>query len=116
MPLYDYQCQHCGPFTAMRKMHESAQPAQCDRCGTVSKRVISAPRFALLATAQRQAHERNEQSAHAPRSIRRDSCGCSGAHRCKPGTGTTQRDSVTQQGNGFQMQTKTTARPWMLGH
>lgn len=118
MPLYEYQCHDCGPFTAIRKMSESTSPAICAQCGAVSERVISAPHFALLGKAQRQAHETNERSAHEPKSVRRSSCGCSGAHTCKPSKDTTKAGSSGNQAqaNGYQMQTKKTARPWMLGH
>jgi len=99
-------------------MSESASPALCAQCGAVSERVISAPHFALLGKLQRQAHETNERSAHEPKSVRRSGCGCSGAHTCKPSKDTTKASSSGSQAqaNGFQMQTKKTARPWMLGH
>lgn len=121
MPLYEYECVGCGPFSALRKMSESSMPMQCESCGNESARVISVPYFALMAKAKKSAYERNEKSAHEPKSIKRSSCGCSGKHTCQ--TTTSQTNPIkenkfisTQQGNGFQMQTKRTARPWMLGH
>lgn len=117
MPLYDYHCVSCGDFTALRKMSESSLPMPCAFCGDSSVRVISAPNFALLAKGQRAAYERNEISANEPRSVRRSSCGCTGAHSCKPVS-----DKSTAQAKSdnpvpaLQMQTKRTARPWMLGH
>lgn len=111
MPLYDYHCEHCGPFTALRKMAESNLPADCTACGSSSARVISAPHYALLGNAQRQAHERNEQSAHAPKVRQRSSCGCTGAHTCNTG-----KTAQAADGPVFKRQTKITARPWMLGH
>ncbi|MCX4191364.1 FmdB family zinc ribbon protein [Methylophaga sp. OBS1] len=114
MPLYDYRCDSCGSFSAMQKMSQSSAPAVCPACGAMADRIISAPRLALMDRGTRTAMERNEASAHAPRHARRSSCGCSGTHTCS----TTARASAKQQTEkpGLQMQTKKTARPWMLGH
>jgi putative FmdB family regulatory protein len=121
MPLYDYQCETCGPFSAMKKMTESGLATACGNCGSMSERVISVPYFALLTKAKRSAYERNEKSAHEPKAVRRSSCGCSGAHTCNPKSSQTNvakenKTQSNQQAGGFQMQTKLTARPWMLGH
>ena len=117
MPLYDYHCDSCGDFTALRKMSESSLPAPCEFCGDSSLRVITAPNFALLGKAQRAAHERNEKSAHEPRSVRRSSCGCTGAHSCKPASDNSKVQAKTDNPvPALQMQTKRSARPWMLGH
>lgn len=121
MPLYDYHCDKCGPFSAIRKMSESSLAVSCGNCGSMSERIISVPFFALLAKNQRSAYERNEKSAHEPKAMRRSSCGCSGAHTCHPPTSQSNaakenKTQSNQQGSGFLMQTKLTARPWMLGH
>ncbi len=124
MPLYEYECGRCGVFTAMKKISAFNQPAECDTCGEMGARIISIPHYALMGKASRLAHERNEQSVHAPRSHRRSSCGCQGTHTCS----TDKRQSEANRGVGlsgqsaheqpapFQTQTKATARPWMLGH
>lgn len=111
MPLYDYRCEHCGTFSAMQKMSQAAEPCLCPDCGEWSERIISAPRLALMDSGIRSAMARNEKSAHAPRQARRSSCGCSGSHTC----GSSNASSQTEK-PGLQMQTKRTARPWMLGH
>jgi len=121
MPLYEYQCPECGKFSAIRKISESGLPAICENCGNSSSRVISAPHFSILGQAQRLAHERNEKSANEPKAMRRSSCGCSGAHSChfkteKPGSQPDQAGKSDKQATAFKMQTKKTARPWMLGH
>ncbi|WP_137719172.1 FmdB family zinc ribbon protein [Methylobacillus flagellatus] len=119
MPLYEYECAHCGTFTALRKMSESQDPAPCEFCGDLGQRILSAPRLAVLDKATRIAHERNEKSAHAPRAARRSSCGCTGGHTCKPATDTQTSNTsapAKQKGSLLKMQTKKTARPWMLGH
>ncbi|MBC7696825.1 MAG: zinc ribbon domain-containing protein [Bacteroidia bacterium] len=121
MPLYEYECVNCGVFSALRKMSESSQPALCDECGCEGERIISAPHLAILGKAQRSAHETNERSAHEPKIGRRSSCGCAGSHTCKPSADgkISKSASKVNQVTGLpalQMQTKKTARPWMLGH
>ncbi|KAF0844713.1 putative FmdB family regulatory protein [Methylovorus glucosotrophus] len=115
MPVYEYHCESCGVFSALRKMSESSQPAVCESCGGMGERILSVPNLAILGKAQRSAHERNEKSAHEPGVRRRSSCGCTGSHTCKPSGGATKEKSAGGN-NGLQMQTKKTARPWMLGH
>jgi putative FmdB family regulatory protein len=112
MPVYEYECETCGVFTALRKMSESNEPAFCDECGCESPRIMSAPRLAVLDKTQRVAHERNEKSAHDPKVAKRSSCGCTGSHTCKSNTKVNQETGKA----ALQMQTKKTARPWMLGH
>lgn len=80
MPVYEYECETCGVFSALRKMSESNAPAFCGECGGESPRIMSAPRLAVLDRTQRVAHERNEKSAHDPKVARRSSCGCTGSH------------------------------------
>lgn len=117
MPIYDYQCEHCGSFTALRKMSESDAAVDCPSCGTSSERMITAPQLAILGKAQRSAYERNEKSAHEPKVGRRSSCGCSGAHTCSSsGNKSAKSAEKAAKTGGFEMQTKKTARPWMLGH
>lgn len=116
MPIYDYRCEHCGEFSALRKMSESSLPAICSDCGSEAARIISAPNLALMDGSRRSAFERNEKSAHAPRQARRSSCGCSGTHTCSSTDKSASSTNASKQANGFRMQTKKTARPWMLGH
>ncbi|MEO5768866.1 MAG: zinc ribbon domain-containing protein [Polyangia bacterium] len=42
MPIYEYQCDSCGPFAASRLMSSSALPAPCPECGAAAARVLSA--------------------------------------------------------------------------
>ncbi|MDG1074077.1 MAG: zinc ribbon domain-containing protein [Methylophilaceae bacterium] len=112
MPVYEYECKSCGVFTALRKMSESSDAAFCQECGSESERILSAPKLAVLAKTQRVAHERNEKSAHEPNVGRRSSCGCTGSHTCN----TTTKVNPDTGKAALQMQTKKTARPWMLSH
>lgn len=122
MPIYDYECDGCGSFTELRKMSESEASVPCPQCGISSVRVITAPQLAILGKAQRSAYERNEKSAHEPKMARRSSCGCHGTHTCStPGKSSQSKSSKPIQkaaaiAPGFEMQTKKSARPWMLGH
>ncbi len=118
MPIYDYHCEHCGSFTEMKKMSESEMAVACPSCGNDATRVITAPQLAILGKAQRNAYERNEISAHEPKMARRSSCGCNGTHTCSTSgnKSSKQVDKAVVNNNGLQMQTKKTARPWMLGH
>lgn len=114
MPLYEYECEVCGVFTALKKVSEHRDPAMCEECGGVGLRIISLPQLAILDKVKRSAHERNEKSAHEPSIKRRSSCGCTGSHTCKTSKSSFSQDKPV--GMKFQMQTKKTARPWMLGH
>ncbi|MFL9710029.1 FmdB family zinc ribbon protein [Methylobacillus sp. Pita1] len=116
MPMYEYRCDECGVFSALGKMSTSSEPTICPDCGELSERILSAPRLAVMGKAQRSAHERNEKSAHEPRSTRRSSCGCSGSHTCGSSSTSKQSTQGKEKGSLLQMQTKKTARPWMLGH
>lgn len=120
MPFYEYECCTCGVFTKLRKMCDSSQPAICEECGSKSSRILSPPRLAMMGKTQRVAYERNERAAHEPRAGRRSSCGCMGAHTCQ--TGSHNNKSAAAKVNpetgvpALQMQTRKSARPWMVGH
>lgn len=118
MPVYEYECRSCGVFSVLRKMHESSLPAPCMDCGEESPRILSAPRLAVMDKGMRSAHERNEKSAHEPRTARKSSCGCSGQHTCNTSAGKSGAAQVNEKTGApaLQMQTKATARPWMVGH
>lgn len=42
MPLYEYACDACGPFAAMRPLAAFADPCECPECGTASPRNLLA--------------------------------------------------------------------------
>jgi len=108
MPIYEYECPDCGIFDELRPLRQAKDPALCPGCGTISaRRVVSAPMLARLPHTLRQAMDRNEHSAHAPRAARR--CGCTGAHTCGP-------PSATNAAPALKQARKRNARPWMLGH
>lgn len=98
MPIYEYSCAACGPFSDWGRIAESGAPAGCPHCGQSSPRKISAPRLSVIASDLKKAHERNEKSAHEPQH-RKKTCHHDHDHtnkQCKVPPGP--------------------RRPWMLGH
>ena len=68
MPLYEYQCDDCGPFEARAPMAECARSAACPKCSAPARRVLlTAPRIAGMSAHRREAHELNERSADSPK-------------------------------------------------
>jgi hypothetical protein len=65
--------------------------------------LISLPGLRQVSAATRQAHSRNERSAHEPRLVRRESAPSPAGHTHGPGCG--------HAGHGVGG-----GRPWMLGH
>ncbi len=82
MPVYDYACESCGPFSAQAGMAAFDQPAPCGQCGRPSPRMVAAPNLGRTERSARIAHERNERSAHEPRVVTHEQLhGKTGAHR-----------------------------------
>lgn len=51
MPLYEYQCQHCGKSCELLQKVSEAPAIKCPDCGKDQlKRQVSAPRFQLKGT------------------------------------------------------------------
>jgi putative FmdB family regulatory protein len=42
MPLYEYVCDTCGPFAAMRPLASFAAPCDCPDCGAAAPRNLLA--------------------------------------------------------------------------
>jgi putative FmdB family regulatory protein len=112
MPVYEYLCNHCGPFTDMRPMAECDAPQDCPRCEVEAPRVIlTAPNFFCMPSDKRKAHATNERSANAPKTV--------GEYKASHGPGcgccsTKPSRLVKQTGNGAK--SFPTARPWMISH
>jgi putative FmdB family regulatory protein len=112
MPVYEYECEACGPFTEIRPMSEYADPQDCPVCSSGSRRVIlTAPHFACMPADKRKARAINEQSAHAPKTLDQyksahpAGCGCCSG---KP----SRMVAKTKSG----AKSFPTARPWMISH
>ncbi|MGX0957245.1 putative FmdB family regulatory protein [Pseudomonas viridiflava] len=115
MPIYEYDCPHCGDFTSLRPMAESALPCECPACGASSMRVIlSAPGLSTMAGNTRKAIARNERSAHEPKTVDqyKESRGHpSGCSCCGPTT-----RPVPTKANPHALKGKPAGRPWMISH
>ena len=104
MPVYDYACRSCGPFTMLRPMAQFKDPHDCPDCGESCPRAfLTAPNLAAMDAGRRTAHATNERSAHAPRrsSGHGAGCGCCGGAKTK----------TPAAARGFP-----SARPWMISH
>ena len=107
MPVYEYNCEECGPFTKMRSLDMSSAPANCPECGTSSPKIFSVINLRAMRPENRTAWERNERSAHAPHV-----CGAG----CSHGPSKPQRATKPGEKPAMQASTKQNSRPWMLGH
>lgn len=112
MPVYEYRCQRCGPFTQMRPMAECELPSDCPDCGAQAPRVIlTAPHCTTMSTQARLAFATNERSAHAPRTL----SAMKGTHGsgCACCSGKSSR--MTRRGKDG-AKSFPTSRPWMISH
>jgi putative FmdB family regulatory protein len=111
MPVYDYECAECGPFTAMRPMSECELPKDCPDCGSSTPRAyLTAPRLSGLSAERRLAHATNERSANAPRtasSTQKHGAGCA----CCSG-----RSSRSTRRGRDGSKSFPASRPWMISH
>jgi putative FmdB family regulatory protein len=64
MPVYEYLCEGCGPFTLMRSMSEYELPADCPLCQASAPRVmLTAPYCSTASPQTRLAGAASERSA-----------------------------------------------------
>jgi putative FmdB family regulatory protein len=112
MPVYEYLCDRCGPFTQMRPMAECDLPSDCPVCVAEAQRVIlTAPHCSTLSAQSRTAHAANERSANAPRTLsslkQQHGAGCSCC--ASPSS-----RLVRKEKGGAK--SFPTSRPWMISH
>ena len=112
MPVYDYLCESCGPFTLLRPMAECELPYDCPECGKSAPRAfLTAPHCSTMSSERRTMHATNERSANAPKSLaeykasHRPGCGCCSGRASR---------MVTKGRNGAKG--FPTSRPWMISH
>ena len=72
MPIYEFECRDYGVFELGRTMAERNEPAPCPSCDQTSKRIVSLPSLAQLATTEVKARDRNEKSRHEPKVVTRE--------------------------------------------
>ncbi len=112
MPVYEYLCEECGPFTEIRPMAEFQSPCECPECAAQAPRVLlTAPNFACMPANERKARSINEASAHAPKTL--DQYKASHAPGCGCCSGRPSR-LVAKTKSGAK--SFPTARPWMISH
>lgn len=112
MPVYEYLCDDCGPFTNMRPMAECDEPDDCPACGTRAPRVIlTAPHFSCMPASARKAHATNERSAHAPKTLGEYKASHGPGCGCCSGKSSRLMTKSRSGAKGFP-----TARPWMISH
>jgi putative FmdB family regulatory protein len=110
MPVYEYACQECGPFAALRPMAEYADPHACPDCGTDAPRVmLTAPMLANMDAGRRTAFATNERSANAPKSSK------SLGHGANCGCCTGKKSRMTLYGKDGS-KSFPSSRPWMISH
>ena len=108
MPIYEYQCEEHGNFTRQIEIAKRNDDCFCPACGTITKRVISAPSLSLMSDTNREAWSRNEKSAHEPMRKKKHVC----SHSCNHGS----HDKSSSNNQSGYMQAQNKGRPWMLGH
>jgi putative FmdB family regulatory protein len=113
MPVYDYECEDCGPFTVMRPMSECDAPHDCPDCGAAAARAwLTAPNFSTMSAERRVAHATNERSSHAPTTSAdykaKHGSGCS----CCSGKKTSRFVNRSKTGS----KSFPSSRPWMISH
>ncbi|WP_321782986.1 zinc ribbon domain-containing protein [Burkholderia pyrrocinia] len=129
MPIYDFHCESCGPFVAMRSIAERDRAAPCPVCGTIAARLVTAPSLALMSSERRIAHASNERAAHAPRlsgeaagARHRPGCSCcSGGRATLAGASGgsaigTAASSTHGAAAGAAALKRPAGRPWMISH
>jgi putative FmdB family regulatory protein len=115
MPVYEYQCDSHGVFTAMRPMSEYLDPQPCPDCGSAACRVmLSAPQVSSLSSRRKAAYATNERSQHAPLSADAYKAGHSAGCSCC--SGSARLRSRSKPGAGRAAKSFVNKRPWMISH
>jgi putative FmdB family regulatory protein len=97
MPLYEFCCEHCGPFECWRSFNEGGGPMICPKCQAVARRVYTTPGLVKTPAALARAMYRAEKSAQEPEVVRRE----------RPVSEEEKPAQVVYQSHG---------RPWQIGH
>lgn len=114
MPTYDYRCDRCGVFSAMRSIADRDLDSVCPDCGTRAARTISMPSLSLMSGTARSGHQINERAAHAPkrsgeyRHVHGPGCGCSSTR--------SSASAKPSSGAGSALKGDPSGRPWMISH
>lgn len=109
MPLYDYQCEACGPFRSWESMMAATCAIPCPDCAEPAPRSVSAPFLANMNPHSRIAHQRNEKSAHEPQVTTRERMSKQGKKKHPHAGGGHHHGHGHKHSHG-------SGRPWMIGH
>jgi putative FmdB family regulatory protein len=113
MPVYDYLCARCGPFTEMRPMAECDLPQKCPECRKKAPRAfLTAPYFATMSGERRLAHATNERSASAPKALSSHGGGCN----CCSGASMRYKKNGRNGAARGDAKSFPSKRPWMISH
>mgnify|MGYP003851765669 FL=1 len=109
MPVYEYLCDSCGPFSELVSMEFFDKPYDCPDCATPAPRVmLTAPNRSFMSSSLKGAHATNERSADSPKRIGHGpGCSCCGSGK-KINSGTLHRPDGSKS---FPQK-----RPWMISH
>ncbi|HEY6255119.1 MAG TPA: zinc ribbon domain-containing protein [Xanthobacteraceae bacterium] len=111
MPVYDYLCARCGPFTDLRPMADCDLPDPCPKCRKQAPRAfLTAPYLAAMSAEGRLAHATNERSASAPQLLSKAKDAHGAGCRCCSGR------SPSKDGGRNGAKSFPANRPWMISH
>ena len=115
MPIYDFECPTCGPFTAMRPMAEAADPSACPDCAASAPRAyLTAPAVLGMDGARRRAIAANEKSRSSPEvSSKSERYGGKHGPGCGCCAGAKRRKATFRADGGKAFPS---SRPWMISH
>lgn len=117
MAIYEYRCADCGPFSAMRPMSQSAEPAHCPECAALAERAwITAPAFSGMSSDRRTAFATNERAQHEPKLASRLDPASKSGHIHGPGCGCGSGKSTATRTAPTGEKSFPGKRPWMISH
>lgn len=94
MPLYDFRCQSCGEFDALRSLSDLERPMPCPTCEEPAQRLVTAPNISLSSSKLRALDRRVSE----PRVV------------------TCDRSARSQSSSQTKVQNIRSSRPWMISH
>ncbi|HTI16629.1 MAG TPA: zinc ribbon domain-containing protein [Trinickia sp.] len=76
MPIYDFRCGTCGPFTVMRRIAEYNTACACPNCGAAAQRMLSAPALSFIPSTSRSERQIDARAVRASQHHHGPGCGC----------------------------------------
>jgi putative FmdB family regulatory protein len=114
MPVYDYECTACGPFTVLRPMADYDKPHACPDCGAQAGRAFLVfPSLSAMSRDRRVAFETNERSADSPKRSKKMGLHAPGCACCSSDAAGRKSKTVRTPDGAKTFPSK---RPWMISH